>query len=123
MLIPRKLLKLHEIFSSLNVSTMLKDRSRRRHYLFKRHSMWLDKKKKKRINGQDIWTESRSRETTKKDFTNLLGFTDIKFQAKCTLYALFLSFSRMPIRMPHYATPRISRKNLNFVESISIQII
>lgn len=33
---------------------MLKDRSHRRHYLFKRHSMWLDKKKKKRINGQDI---------------------------------------------------------------------
>lgn len=48
MLIPRKLLKLHEIFSSLNVSTMLKDRSYYRHYLFKRHGMWLDKKKKKK---------------------------------------------------------------------------
>lgn len=101
---------------------MLKDRSYYRHYLFKRHGMWLDKRKK-RINGQDILTESRSTETTKKDFTSLLGFSDIKFLAKCTLYALFLSFSRMPIRMPHYATARISRKNLNFVESISIQII
>ena len=67
MLIPRKLLKLHEIFSSLNVSTMLKERSCHRHYLFTRHSMWLDKKKKK-INGQDILTESRSTETTKKRF-------------------------------------------------------
>lgn len=90
MLIPRKLLKLHEIFPSLNVSTMLKDRSYHRHYLFKRHSMWLEKKKG--INGQDILTEPRSTETTKKDFTNLLGFTDIKFQAKCTLYALFFIF-------------------------------
>lgn len=27
---------------------MLKDRSRRRHYLFKRHSMWLDKKKEEK---------------------------------------------------------------------------
>lgn len=61
MLIPRKLLKLHEIFSSLNVSTMLKERSCHRHYLFTRHSMWLDKKKKDKWSRYFNWvTEYRN---------------------------------------------------------------